>query len=254
MSRPRKGNKGAKGKGIQKGKETMKKEGSTALRAFQPFASGTAQGEDAPWLASTPTSRLPRVNKSGKKEPAEEAEQQEEEANESLDQAKALLANGSIPDELKQALTKFTTKESEVTHSDVSKLKRLKIAFAKQKDGLKALETQWEDFVQLSKSNWEYQRENFLQMRAEQVKILKATQEKMLQLQKEISDKATLEEEQEEEKFTENEEYTEEGPIPPWDIEIPDEDLDMEPVTPAASKAMHPFGKPPPTKKPKTAA
>ena len=130
-SRPRKGTKGQNGKSKGRGKAEKDGKGSTkeetaqqVVKAFQPFTS--ALPKDAPWTSSTPTSRLPKASmllpeKEEEKEVDPKGDADDEEAAALKEQAIALMSK-EVPQELKIALMKFTSKApAEMTHADIEK-------------------------------------------------------------------------------------------------------------------------------------
>ena len=259
-SRHRKGSKGSKGsKGKGAGKTDKELRGTyqkeekeqQVARAFQPFTAAPKE-LDTPWQNSTPTSRLPRQSyfKEREEEKEEEGKETKEEANaeeeEAKEHAKALMSKNDLPKELKQALMKFTSKSApEMTHADINKLKRLKAVIQRGKESLEKLEGRWMEFQRLSKLNWEQQKKEFLASREEELKQLKANQERLANLQREMASKATIEESSEEEDLKENSAFEEEMGVAPWDVELPEEDPDLMSDAPdKEANAMQPFARP----------
>ena len=244
--------KGQKGKGQQKGKnykgersEKEAKKGSYAL--FQPFTETPTE----PWVATTPSSRIPKnqaaastLGKDGNQKDKQE-EMESVEDLEAQEHAKAILENTQLPAELRQALQKYTSKEpSEVTHADLNRLKRLKLAIQKGKDRITSLENTWMEFQKSSRMNWYAQQKRFLELRQEALETLQEQQERLGTLQQSLALKTAQEETEEDQEIPDNEAFLEGQELPPWEIEIPDDDNNMEEEE-EKPNALQPFGRPP---------
>ena len=257
VSRPRKGkSKGAKGKGGGKYQEkSLEEKEKEMAKAFQPFTSNSSKSSGEPWQASTPSTRLAKPSNSSlgdaedskEKEDAPKTEADEAEEEEMREHAKALIDKTDLPQDLRQALVKFTARpQQELKHSDLNKLRRLRSVISKGKQRIETLDSKWMAFAQICQKNWAEQRKIFMTNRQEELQLLRQNQERLGFLQKELASKASAEDLTEEEEILDTDELMEGMPPAPWEIELPeDEEEELEPDVPdKESKVMQPFGRP----------
>ena len=216
------------------------------LSAFQPF---TKESKNAPWLESTPTSRMSKIPEpdsgpSGKMDKNKRAmkEDEKEEASTMNQKYVQALLESEAPEAVKEALKKWTQQETSVTHTDLNRLNKLKNQAAKQRQEVVSLDAQWTEFSKLSKENWTTQKERYLERRQVALKSYKEIKEKLAAQQKIVADRAAkAEETKDEEEIEDLEEENEE--------EIEEEEMDLEPLEGEGSpkkkrSALTPFGGP----------
>ena len=255
-SRPRKGKgKGSKSKASGKNQETTAEEKEREVaRAFQPFTSSSSKSTGEPWQVSTPSTKLAKPTNNGLREEGEEEKEatskpevDEAEEEEMRDHAKALMDKTSLPTELRQALVKFIARpQQELKHSDLNKLRRLRVVITKGKQRIEDMDHKWMNFAQICQKNWIEQRKRFIAERQEELNHLRQNQERLGFLQKELASKASAEDLTEEEEIQDTDELMESMPPAPWEVELPEgeeEELSAEEID-KGSKAMQPFGRP----------
>ena len=238
-------NPGAKRSQSSKAPRNGKSGGEKKETQFQPFTSEVNVKE--PWVASTPSTKMPARGKEDKSENAKEQGTLEEPLDlEMQGHIDALLGSSNIPEEVKNAIIKAKSQKP-LTHSDLHKLQRLKGQVAKGRTAVKDLDQRWKKFVRLSKENWEAQKKQYLQDRSEAMTGLTESRTKLQELQKLVSEKAAIPDaEKEEEEVPEGSELENEITAP-WEEE-PEvdemEEISSEEEVSKEPTSMLPFGRP----------